>query len=269
MSAEWKSRYGTDKPAGHAMPAIPAPAAPIAGLDVDHDEPGVESGPADKVFDDLMKSVSAGKTSAPSAPPAALTTSMSSAFKSGRGPTGKLRNFKMMSDLKFKDAHFAILSENNDPEAIEAINAEWERRFGVDEAWSDESRAAALYARRHHLHGKFVSPLPLHSAPGPWGFLSGTESSKDIRHQVKKLQRRLAALSPAERQGTRGTVIRGTIAALVGERQYRRMLPSAIMAARLEETRQAIAEATDHAEIVRLRAREAVLAGRLTNEGEL
>lgn len=50
------------------------------------------------------------------------------AFQTGRGPTGRLRNFRAMSDTKFYDVAATIRSENNDPEAIEAINAEQEAR---------------------------------------------------------------------------------------------------------------------------------------------
>lgn len=46
----------------------------------------------------------------------------------GRGPTGRLRNFKAMSDDKFYREAATIRSENNDPEAIEAVNADQARR---------------------------------------------------------------------------------------------------------------------------------------------
>jgi hypothetical protein len=51
-----------------------------------------------------------------------------SSQQTGRSGSGNLRNFKAMSDDKFNDVSATIRSEANDPEAIEAINAEYNRR---------------------------------------------------------------------------------------------------------------------------------------------
>ncbi|HET6573357.1 MAG TPA: hypothetical protein VFG68_07135, partial [Fimbriiglobus sp.] len=48
--------------------------------------------------------------------------------KSGRSPTGKLRNFGSMGDKKFGDTLAAVMAENNDPEAIAAVTAEAQKR---------------------------------------------------------------------------------------------------------------------------------------------
>jgi len=50
------------------------------------------------------------------------------AQRTGRSGSGNLRNFKAMSDAKFNDVAAAIRSENNDPEAIAAVDAEYDRR---------------------------------------------------------------------------------------------------------------------------------------------
>jgi hypothetical protein len=239
--------YEIHQPKG-AGPVKPKPAPPDTG----------------QVFDDLMKSVG-GKAASPPAPkfvspqPSVSTFKASAGFKTGRGPTGKLRNFKAMGDAKFKSAFGAIKHENNDPEAWEAAQAEWKRRFGsMQETWSDAARAASALARR----GRFTEPVPPHVTRGPWGYLAGTANDKDIKLEVNRLRRLLAALSPSEQHGERGEYLRASLASLVGERQFRRLLPSAILAARIDETRVAITEAVDHAEITRLRARESVLVAR-------
>ena len=47
----------------------------------------------------------------------------------GRGPTGRLRNFRAMNGEKLDAVHYAITGEeNNDPEAIEAVTREYESR---------------------------------------------------------------------------------------------------------------------------------------------
>jgi hypothetical protein len=48
--------------------------------------------------------------------------------RSGRSPTGGLRNFKQMSTLKFRRVAEAVFAENNDPEAIIAVSQESTRR---------------------------------------------------------------------------------------------------------------------------------------------
>lgn len=63
----------------------------------------------------VQQSLNAQTTSAPSAP---------SHIKSGRGPTGKLRNFKSMAPAKFDLTVSQVLSENNDQEAMDAILSE-------------------------------------------------------------------------------------------------------------------------------------------------
>lgn len=46
------------------------------------------------------------------------------AFQTGRGPTGRLRNFRAMSDAKLLAALEAVQAEANDPEALQALEAE-------------------------------------------------------------------------------------------------------------------------------------------------
>jgi orotidine-5'-phosphate decarboxylase len=46
----------------------------------------------------------------------------------GRGPTGRLRNFKAMNDIKLEMVARDIMYENSDVEAMEAVVAEMERR---------------------------------------------------------------------------------------------------------------------------------------------
>lgn len=50
------------------------------------------------------------------------------ALMTGRSGSGKLRNFKAMSDEKFAGVLVAVLTEGNDPEAIAAVEAEQNRR---------------------------------------------------------------------------------------------------------------------------------------------
>lgn len=50
------------------------------------------------------------------------------ALMTGRAGSGKLRNFKAMSDEKFAGVYDAILAEGNDPEAVVAVEAEKARR---------------------------------------------------------------------------------------------------------------------------------------------
>jgi hypothetical protein len=47
---------------------------------------------------------------------------------SGRGPTGKLRNFAAMKDQKLVDIIAALRVEGDDPEAITVAEAEWMSR---------------------------------------------------------------------------------------------------------------------------------------------
>ena len=49
-------------------------------------------------------------------------------IQSGRSGAGNLRNFKSMSDEKFEAVIAAVRSEDNDPEAIAAVNEEYVRR---------------------------------------------------------------------------------------------------------------------------------------------
>ena len=42
----------------------------------------------------------------------------------GRGPTGRLRNFRAMNDIKLRDTYETCLRENNDTEAISAAGYE-------------------------------------------------------------------------------------------------------------------------------------------------
>lgn len=46
----------------------------------------------------------------------------------GRGPTGRLRNFRAMNDTKLRDTFWAVEAERNDPTALEAIRAEMTER---------------------------------------------------------------------------------------------------------------------------------------------
>lgn len=48
---------------------------------------------------------------------------ISDGHRTGRGPSGKLRNFDAMGDAKFQAEAAKIEAENNDPEALEAIRA--------------------------------------------------------------------------------------------------------------------------------------------------
>ena len=48
--------------------------------------------------------------------------------QSGRGPSGKLRNFDAMGDEKFEREAAVVEAENNDPEALEAIKQSREKR---------------------------------------------------------------------------------------------------------------------------------------------
>lgn len=42
----------------------------------------------------------------------------------GRGPSGRLRNFRAMSDVKLRGVMSAVWNEDNDPEAISAAHTE-------------------------------------------------------------------------------------------------------------------------------------------------
>lgn len=48
--------------------------------------------------------------------------------QTGRGPSGKLRNFAQMKDAKLIDVCDTIMDENNDEEAMEAISQEMKSR---------------------------------------------------------------------------------------------------------------------------------------------
>ena len=48
--------------------------------------------------------------------------------QSGRGPSGKLRNFDAMNPEKFEREAAIVEQENNDPEALAAIKASREKR---------------------------------------------------------------------------------------------------------------------------------------------
>lgn len=50
------------------------------------------------------------------------------AGESGRGDAGNLRNFGQMGDQKLLAVRRAVVDENNDPEAIDAVGAECARR---------------------------------------------------------------------------------------------------------------------------------------------
>lgn len=46
----------------------------------------------------------------------------------GRGPAGNLRNFAAMGDAKFSLTYRQVMTERNDPEAMEAVQQEDYRR---------------------------------------------------------------------------------------------------------------------------------------------
>jgi hypothetical protein len=54
------------------------------------------------------------------------------AFMTGRGPTGRCRNFRQMSEAKLIDVFHTVRYEANDEYALEAIRAEMLRRGGFD-----------------------------------------------------------------------------------------------------------------------------------------
>lgn len=51
--------------------------------------------------------------------------------RTGRGPSGKLRNFDAMGDAKFAAEAAKVEAENNDPEALEAVRASRASRAGA------------------------------------------------------------------------------------------------------------------------------------------
>lgn len=56
------------------------------------------------------------------------------AYQTGRAGSGRLRNFRAMSPDKLRDVAAAVDAEDNDPEAQEAINAEYGRRIAEEDA---------------------------------------------------------------------------------------------------------------------------------------
>lgn len=56
-----------------------------------------------------------------------------SAQQTGRSGEGRLRNFKAMSPEKLARVAAAVDAEDNDPEALAAINAEYERRIMAED----------------------------------------------------------------------------------------------------------------------------------------
>lgn len=56
-----------------------------------------------------------------------------SAQQTGRSGSGRLRNFKAMSAEKLAKVAAAVDAEDNDPEALAAINAEYGRRVMAEE----------------------------------------------------------------------------------------------------------------------------------------
>jgi hypothetical protein len=49
-------------------------------------------------------------------------------YCTGRGPTGRLRNFRAMNWDKFHATYHAVRAESNDPEAMEALQAQYDER---------------------------------------------------------------------------------------------------------------------------------------------
>lgn len=70
------------------------------------------------------------KTAAAPSAPKPVASAIPSWMSTGRGPTGKLRNFKAMNPTKFQITYDSVIGENNDPEAIAAVQAEWSKRNG-------------------------------------------------------------------------------------------------------------------------------------------
>lgn len=64
--------------------------------------------------------------------PAAIVRSVTEAAtsSSGRGPTGRLRNFAQMAEAKLAATLAAVEAEADDEEAIDAVRAEIARREG-------------------------------------------------------------------------------------------------------------------------------------------
>jgi hypothetical protein len=59
---------------------------------------------------------------------AVLGPAVATATQSGRGPSGKLRNFAAMGDAKLLSTLDDVRDEDNDHEAFEALVAEADRR---------------------------------------------------------------------------------------------------------------------------------------------
>lgn len=55
------------------------------------------------------------------------------AQQTGRSGEGRLRNFRAMAPAKLAKVAAAVDAEDNDPEALAAINAEYERRIMAEE----------------------------------------------------------------------------------------------------------------------------------------
>lgn len=71
--------------------------------------------------------------------------------KTGRAPSGGLRNFKQMSDAKFRQTVNAIVTEDNDPEALEAVKKESKRRFGSKLTKADIFQLEEIHKAVHNL----------------------------------------------------------------------------------------------------------------------
>jgi hypothetical protein len=84
-----------------------------------------DNAPPDAVW---FQNVSSGQVQWVGAGYPAVLTAAPSEKKSGRSPTGKLRNFGSMGDKKFEDTLAAVVNENNDPDAIAAVKAEAAKR---------------------------------------------------------------------------------------------------------------------------------------------
>jgi len=70
---------------------------------------------------DELRRMLAERTEVPGDEPAPLSGT-------GRGPTGRLRNFRAMNDDKLAGVYEAVYLENDDPEAMAAVAKEVEAR---------------------------------------------------------------------------------------------------------------------------------------------
>jgi len=133
---------------------------------------------------------------------------MPSNTQTGRGPTGRLRNFRAMSAGKLQATYLAVAAEGNDPEALDALTAELDSRgMGA----SAEAEAAANWREtiaQPHM-GQIVDA---HLAENDWSAVDAEIAAEDaeVQELAEAIEAQGGITDPAPETDTRTrTQLRG------------------------------------------------------------